>query len=152
MIVNLTSTGSDELRAKLQRLGQQLARQAAAAAVEDVEQYVSDEAGKHTKPGGTGALFRSVYAKPVGDDAWEIGHDLRAARHALFVHWGTKPHIIRPKDKKRLRWPGPGGFIFAREVRHPGYKGDPWLVRAAAMAPKIFEQHVTARIAQTMGS
>ena len=152
MKFDLTSTGSEAVRAKLRQLGQHLTRQALTATAEDVEQYVSTEAGKHTKPGGTGALFRSVYANPLGDDAWEIGHDRQVAPHAVFVHWGTRPHIIRPKNKKMLRWAGPSGFIFAREVHHPGYKGDPWMVRAAAEAPRIFEQHVNARIAQTMGT
>lgn len=45
-----------------------------------------------------------------------------------FVDEGTKAHIIRPVNRKFLRWNnGPGGVggddVFAREVHHPGYKG-----------------------------
>ncbi len=153
MNVTLASTGSAEFMAVLQRLGQPLQRQALAATVADVEEVAGELAGLHTK---TGALFASLYAKPVSSDGdvWEIGHDLQRAPHALFVHWGTKPHVIRPKKKKVLRWAGggAGGFAFAREVHHPGYAGDPWLVTAAARAPAIFERHVRARIAQTMGT
>lgn len=64
------------------------------------------------------------------------------------MHWGARPHVIQPKNKKALRWPVGGKFVFAREVHHPGYKGDPWMVRAAAEAPRIFERHVAAQIAR----
>jgi hypothetical protein len=174
MIVSLTSTGSAEFMATLQRLDQQLAGQALKATAGELEKYVGEEAGKHSK---TGALFHSVYSKPVGDggDMWEIGHDLQRAPHALFVHWGTKPHVIRPKrpdgfeskvkahtrkgrpvvahtreGKAMLRWAGPGGFVFGREVHHPGNEPDKWLERAAAMAPKLFERHVNALMSQAL--
>ena len=34
----------------------------------------------------------------------------------------TRAHVIRPKDKKALRFGGPGGFIFSKKVMHPGSK------------------------------
>jgi hypothetical protein len=54
------------------------------------------------------------------------------------VHWGTRPHKIRPKTKKALRWAQGGAFQFAREVNHPGYRGDPWMIRAADDAIRQF--------------
>ena len=144
MNLTVNVTGTEEVRRKLLAIGKDAARQALAATAEEVEEYVSKEAGKHTK---TGALFRSVYKKRIAD-GWEIGHDLRVAPQALWVHWGTRPHVIRPKNKKALRWPGGGKFFFAKKVNHPGYKGDPWLVRAAQQAPAIFKRHVEAHIAR----
>ena len=38
-------------------------------------------------------------------------------------------------------------FAFAREVNHPGYRGDPWLAEQAAAAPNIFERRVNALLA-----
>lgn len=167
-------SGGDEIRAKLMKIGDALAKRALAETAEEIEGNVGDWAGRHTRPGGTGALFRSIVARPVGDGSmWEVGHDLQVAPHALFVHWGTKPHIIRPKKqgattqhvkahtrkngahvkahdrtgKHMLRFPMGGKFSFAREVHHPGYKGDPWLADAAAEAPKIFERRVNALLA-----
>ena len=141
-------SGTDAIRRKLDQIGDKLAKRALAETAEEIEENVGEWAGRHTKPGGTGALFRSIVARPLGDGSqWEIGHDLQAAPHALFVHWGTKPHKIKPKNKKMLRFPVGGKFAFAREVNHPGYKGDPWLADQAAEAPKIFERRVNALLA-----
>ena len=141
-------SGTEAIRRKLEQIGDRLAKRALAETAEEVEENVGEWAGRHTRPGGTGALFRSIVARPLGDGSqWEIGHDLQAAPHALFVHWGTKPHKIKPKNKKMLRFPVGGKFAFAREVNHPGYKGDPWLAEQAAEAPKIFERRVNALLA-----
>ena len=95
--------------------------------------------------------MRSVYKRRL-PDGWEIGHDLQVAPEALFVHWGTRPHKIKPKRKKALRWPAGGQFAFAKSVNHPGYKGDSWLVRAAALAPAVFDRHVQSLLAQEAGN
>lgn len=138
-------SATDEIRRKLEQIGDALAKRALAETAEEIEERVGEWAGRHTKPGGTGALFRSIVARPLGDGSqWEIGHDLQVAPHALFVHWGTRPHKIKPKNKKRLRFPMGGKLAFAREVNHPGYRGDPWLAEQAAAAPKIFERRVNA--------
>ena len=141
-------SGTEAIRRKLEQIGDKLAKRALAETAEEIEENVGEWAGRHTRPGGTGALFRSIIARPLGDGSqWEIGHDLQVAPHALFVHWGTKPHKIKPKNKKMLRFPVGGKFAFAREVNHPGYKGDPWLADQAAEAPKIFERRVNALLA-----
>lgn len=145
MRVTTTFTGTDAVRRKLQQIGSQTAFRSLAATAEDAETYITSETAKHTK---TGRLERSIYQRRIGPMAFEVGHDLQHAPHALFVHWGTKPHVIRPKDKKALRWPVASGFAFAKVVRHPGYAGDPWLVRAAARAPADFERHVLAQLAR----
>lgn len=95
-------------------------------------------AGRHSK---TGALFQSVYNRAIPGGR-EVGHDPQRAPHALFVNFGTKPHIIRPKDKKALRWVMGNRFIFAKFVRHPGYKGDAYILDAAADAMAQFKQIV----------
>lgn len=57
----------------------------------------------------------------------------KRVNYATFVEYGTRPHPIAPKNKKALRWVGANGrFVFAKKVpRHPGYKGDPFLHKAA---------------------
>lgn len=141
-------SGTEAIRRKLEQIGGKLAKRALAETAEEIEENVGEWAGRHTRPGGTGALFRSIVARPLGDGSqWEIGHDLQVAPHVLFVHWGTRPHKIKPKNKKMLRFPVGGKFAFAREVNHPGYRGDPWLAEQAAEAPKIFERRVNALLA-----
>lgn len=163
MKLTATITGDKAIRADLARLGT-VPRLALDRTAEEVEEYIEQEAGKHSK---TGRLFASIYKRRTAD-GWELGHDLQVAKHALFVHWGAKPHPIFPKGaslstqqalagkfgvpkgkKLVLRWPVGGAFRFARFVNHPGYKGDPWLTRAAALAPQIFQRHVSALLAQS---
>lgn len=159
-------TGSEEVRRTLLRIGAQGAQLALTKTAEDVETYVGEQAAKHNK---TGALGRSVTKVKMSPLAWLVGHDT-SAPHALFVHWGTKPHTIKPKKadgftsnvrthmraghpvkahtrygKAMLRWPvagGAAGYRFARVVHHPGTKADLYLVRAAALAPDIFARHL----------
>ena len=45
------------------------------------------------------------------------------ADYSSFVEFGTKPHTIRPKNKKALRFYNRGKVVFTKEVRHPGTKG-----------------------------
>lgn len=91
----------------------------------------------------TGALARSLRLRSDGDGGWIIGHDQQSAPYAPFVHWGSRPHVIRPREKKALRWPsgqgGQTGFVFAKWVRHPGYAGDAYLVKAADEAVRQFD-------------
>lgn len=94
----------------------------------------------------TGALLASLRLRSDGETGWIIDHDLQHAPYAPFVHWGTRAHEIRPRHKKVLRWPSGQGektsFAFARFVHHPGYEGDPWLVKAADAAIRQFDRIV----------
>lgn len=105
----------------------------------DLSAHCYDEAQvgarRHTKPGGTGALFQSLYNRPIPKGR-EVGHDANRAPHAVFVNLGTKPHVIRPKKRKALRWPSGNRFMFAKKVNHPGYRGDGYLFAAATSALK----------------
>lgn len=139
MRITATMTGTQAVRDQLQRIGTLPAR-ALAAAAEDVDDYARDAAAKHHV---TGAMETSTYMRRDGA-GWVIGHDPQRAPYTVFVHWGTKPHKIGPKNKRVLRWPGGRAWHFATFVQHPGYPGDPWMTRAAALAPRAFGQHLQA--------
>ena len=71
-----------------------------------------------------------------------------------YLERGTRPHIIRPRYAKSLRFPAKGvattlsgrvrtgaarklgnaAYVFARFVRHPGTKAQPFLIPAARKA------------------
>jgi len=81
----------------------------------------------------TGRLRAAMYYELTRnvdfDAAVRIGNHTTYAR---WVHDGTGPHIIRPNPpRKFLRFPGRGGIVFARQVNHPGYAGNPFLLDAA---------------------
>jgi hypothetical protein len=74
----------------------------------------------------TGTLRASLYLS-METLGFKVGSTLP---YAVFVHEGTRPHTIRPNAAKVLRFKGAGGIVFAREVHHPGYKGNPFLREA----------------------
>jgi hypothetical protein len=57
--------------------------------------------------------------------------------HARMVHQGTKPHLIRPKDRRRTGQKGvlifqdrqAGRIVFSHMVKHPGTRANPYLTR-----------------------
>lgn len=147
MKLGVQVTGASDVRAELLRIGSLPAR-ALAITAEEVEVGVEEAAGKHHKTGAA-KLVQSVF-KQKTPEGWLIGHDPQVSPVALFVHWGTKPHKIFPKKKKALRWALDGKsypssargnfFRFSRKgINHPGYMGDPWMVRQAALAPITFD-------------
>jgi len=48
---------------------------------------------------------------------------------ALIHHEGTRPHVIKARYKRALRWPGASksGWLFAKYVFHPGTKPNRYL-------------------------
>lgn len=143
MTIQVNLTGIERIKSAFAQLNEAAKRGVIAKTAQDVFDYVEQQADTHTKEG---ALKRSVYIKSVSG-GYEIGHDERIAPHAKFVHWGTKPHVIKPKDKKVLRFVAGGKFAFAKSVNHPGYKGHPWLKDAVErIAPQSFEQHLSQAV------
>ena len=107
----------------------------------------------------TGMMEHNLYRKRysalvaeigIGDWGMKVSWKGKPINYALFVHFGTQPHFIHPRLKKALRWVREGNtksrFAFAKAVRHPGYKGDPFLYDALDEAgretTKIFERFI----------
>ncbi len=118
---------------------------------------------KELAPRKTGNLARTIRLGDVdvsgqrvqvlaGGAAARLGSS-GAVGYAAHVEFGTKPHDIRPRNKKVLAWPakpagrrltgsarvatrrgGLGGMRFARIVHHPGTKAQPYLVPGAEKA------------------
>jgi len=126
MAISVEVSGAKELIAELRDLPEAFQKpvinKLAAVAYDSAQKG----AGRHVV---TGALFQSLYNRPITGGR-EVGHDPNRAPHAVFVNFGTRPHQIRPKNKKALRWASGNGFIFAKLVNHPGYRGDPYIVQA----------------------
>lgn len=94
-------------------------------------------------PRRTSNLSRTIHVLDVTDVSAVV---VASADYAEAVEFGTKPHEIRPVRRKALRWaaePGGarltgtprkatqrganGGVAFARVVRHPGTRAQPFL-------------------------
>jgi hypothetical protein len=87
---------------------------------------------KTTVPWRTGFLAQTFQAQlTTGMLRW-----FPTASYASFVEFGTKPHIIEPRDARALYWPGADHPV--RLVHHPGTKENPFMERIIAAAqPEI---------------
>ena len=73
----------------------------------------------------TGHLRRSIATK-MGD--LEAPIHTSNVKYAVIVEKGSKPHIIRPKNKKALYWEGAKRPV--KLVKHPGSRAKPFLIPA----------------------
>ena len=73
----------------------------------------------------TGHLRRSISTK-MGD--MEATIHTSNLKYAPMVEFGTRPHIIRAKNKKALYWKGASHPV--KQVNHPGSKAKPYLIPA----------------------
>jgi len=66
--------------------------------------------------------------------------------YALFVEFGTHPHIIRPHRARALRFEVEGRTVFAMYVRHPGFRGRFFIRRSVEAVmreiPDLFAREV----------
>lgn len=73
------------------------------------------------------------------------------ADYAMPVHEGSGRHVIKPRDKRALWWPGAAHPV--KSVNHPGNKPNRFMVRAAQRAlqsmPRIWGA-AQARAAQAI--
>lgn len=65
----------------------------------------------------TGDLRRSITRRVEGPHKGVIFTDVK---YAPYVEFGTKPHVITPKNKKFLVFKSGGRTVFAKKVNHPG--------------------------------
>jgi len=56
---------------------------------------------------------------------------------AMYVLRGTKPHEIRPRKAKMLKFDVKGTTVYAKIVRHPGTKENNFLWKALLAAKRI---------------
>jgi hypothetical protein len=56
--------------------------------------------------------------------------------HAIFVHKGTIPHVIKPRVAKTLRfhWKKVGAVVYSKGVMHPGTEANEFMLRALKKA------------------
>lgn len=91
---------------------------------------------KQIAPRRTGRLASSIRTGTTSRTGlWQVSTSIQAdTPYARFVHEGTRPHVIRPRNARALRFEISGRVIFAARVNHPGTRARPFLRDAAALA------------------
>lgn len=137
--------GEEKLAARLRALasqGKPIMGLLGAAAIREQKRLV---------PRKTGNLGRTIHLERVtAREALTVA----SASYARPVEFGTKPHEIRPRRAKALRFPGSGvpttlsgrvrsgsaralgngAYVFAKAVRHPGTRAQPFMLPGARRA------------------
>lgn len=90
------------------------------------------------KQGGGGNLRQSIRSQMIGTAKGmvEVG-----AEYGAYVEFGTRPHIIRVKNKKVLA-NRRTNQIFGRVVHHPGTKANPFFSRGIKATEEIFNSNI----------
>ena len=104
-------------------------------AVEDNTKQRAEDAKKIMKDvinQKTGALRDSVEVEKIGNASYLVGinenklvNDERNAgkvNYVKYYYYGSRPHTIRAKNGKALKWTINGKTYFAKSVKHPGNK------------------------------
>ena len=87
----------------------------------------------------TGQMLDELKMSAVGDTGYIIGY----APHTIFVHFGTKPHIIQPKEKSYLRWVKNISFKHRKVVYSKGFKGNPFIYDGIKEAFKHIDKYAS---------
>lgn len=74
---------------------------------------------RHPPSTTPGELVLDVGANPGGD----------VDGYAIYHHEGTKPHEIKAKPGKTLRFRSGGRWVYTKRVMHPGTKPNNYLTR-----------------------
>ena len=94
---------------------------------------VTSEA-KRLAPERSGNMRRLIVSDPVRRTGpWSLASGVSGlAEYSAPVHEGARPHVIRPRNARALRFEVEGGrVVFARRVNHPGNAPNPFLRNAA---------------------
>lgn len=67
-------------------------------------------------------------ARPMGKNKI-VMYLAHGVKYGTFLEEGTKPHVIRPKNKKALYWRGAAHPV--KKVNHPGTKARPIVLPTA---------------------
>lgn len=94
----------------------------------------------------TGTLQRATKGKVVRTKRGGIVRLQNAKRYAAPIDKGSRPHVIRARRGRALRFVSGGKLIFRRSVRHPGNRPFRFLSGALLTAYRSFEERTIARL------
>ncbi|WP_256096566.1 HK97 gp10 family phage protein [Streptomyces sp. LUP30] len=111
-----------------------------ARAVDRTRIDVQNEARRRA-PVDTGRLRSSIVSRTEGGGrnlGYVVGSNVN---YAAAVEYGTSPHVIKPKYKKALYWPGAAHPV--AQVNHPGTRAQPFLRPAIEMTEIFWRAHAS---------
>lgn len=87
----------------------------------------------------TGTLRNSIQFIKQPDGSYKIS----MVDYALYVEFGTAPHVITPKNARALRFQQGSGAVFSMRVEHPGTQPNPFIRRTIKSSlPRIVNKNI----------
>jgi HK97 gp10 family phage protein len=111
-----------------------------ARAVDRTRIDVQNEARRRA-PVDTGRLRSSIVSRTEGGGrslGYVVGSNVN---YAAAVEYGTAPHVIKPKYKRALYWPGAAHPV--AQVNHPGTRAQPFLRPAIELTEIFWRAHAS---------
>ena len=99
-------------------------------------------------PVKTGALRDSIVATYPDPLTVNIGPGVP---YGGYVEYGTRPHVIKPKKASVLRFKVNGVTVYARAVKHPGTKAQPYMRPAFEQAVSNLSKRMLKLAEQMIG-
>lgn len=130
-------TGLDEYVEAMRRVPEVARKEVSEAVAKSVQlasANVTKEAPVNRQTGG-GNLRQRIRARMSGRFTGIIES---LAPYSVWVHDGTDPHLIRPRNKMALANTRTGQF-FGKLVRHPGTQPNPFFVRGLQRSLKSID-------------
>lgn len=122
--------GTSGVTADLESLRDDFVKKASEALSLSLRDVQERARGHHRFMTRTGLAERSIRTASARKGRTLSGTVYTVLDYGVYLHQGTNPHVIEPRRKKALRWTDGGKFAFARRVKHPGTKKDPYLYDA----------------------
>ena len=90
-------------------------------------------------PVDTGILRNSIVLKPMapGYSSYELGDGVE---YGVDVEYGVSPHVIRPVNRKALKFTIDNKTIFSKKVMHPGTEAQPFFRPSLDQVKQIWVQ------------
>lgn len=111
-------------------------------------QRVAEEAGKFAKQyvkdhptftPRTGTLQKRTGYKVLIRRNGKVLRIQNATPYAAAIDQGARPHVIKPRNARALRFVVRGKVVFTKRVMHPGNKPYKFLYRATTAAGRVLE-------------
>jgi len=136
----------DEVRRKHSKTLDRFRRAVEQAASEASGDAVTYSREKHEYKNQTGALEKATTGRVIMLRRSARVVLKNAKKYAQPIDMGARPHVIKPRRAKMLRFLSGGRFVFARSVNHPGNRAYQFLYKATRHGFRMFRKRLEAQL------
>ena len=137
--ITIKLKNADQIMAKLRKMPVEMTRQLDTAVKKTLSlvQNTTFKEAPVNKQGGGGNLRQSINSSITGvaKGKLEVGSE-----YGIYVHEGTRAHIIEAKNKKALANVRTNQF-FGKRVNHPAVQANPFLKRAVENSNDTIQEY-----------